>query len=120
MAVSLGAGHPGGASLLSQQNAVGRAVRGPVTVTFLYNGTATDCTAGVPFTIRSAGKGRCSSIGASYFLFSHLEQKHGQVSATATAEAFNPSFSLNKFAKWSRNGESEMCQTVACCESRPS
>ncbi len=83
------------AQALAQQNTVGRAVPGTVTVTFLYNGTATDCTAGVPFAINPQVKVDVVQSGLPTFFSRIWNRSTSQVSATATAEAFNPSFSLN-------------------------
>src|SRR5437588_745910 len=66
-----------------------------VTMTFLYNGVTTDCTAGGAFTMNPQVKVDILQPGLPTFFSRIWSRSPSQVSATATAEAFNPSNSLN-------------------------
>ena len=84
------------AQAVVKQNTIGRAVPNSPTVTFLYNGTATsDCTAGGAFAINPQVKVDVVQPGLPTFFSRIWNRTQSQVSATATAEAFNPSNSLN-------------------------
>lgn len=83
------------AQAVVKQNTIGRAVPNSPTVTFLYNGTATDCTAGGAFAVNPQVKVDVVQAGLPTFFSRIWNRTQSQVSATATAEAFNPSFSLN-------------------------
>ena len=83
------------AQAVVKQNIIGRAVPNSPTVTFLYNGTATDCAAGGTFAINPQVKVDVVQPGLPTFFSRIWNRTQGQVSATATAEAFNPSNSLN-------------------------
>jgi Flp pilus assembly protein TadG len=84
------------AQAVVKQNTIGRAGASSPTVTFLYNGTATsDCTAGGAFAINPQVKVDVVQQGLPTFFSRLWNRTQNQVSATATAEAFNPSFSLN-------------------------
>lgn len=83
------------AQAVVKQNVVGRAVVNSPTVTFLYNGTATDCTAGGAFAINPQVKVDIVQSGLPTYFARIWGRSQSQVSATATAEAFNPSNSLN-------------------------
>lgn len=85
------------ATLLAQavagQNAVGGTAATTVNVTFLYNGTTTDCTSktGGGFALNPQVKVQVVRQGLPT-LFSRIwSRTPNSVSATATAEAFNPS-----------------------------
>jgi len=83
------------AQAVAKQNTIGRAVPNTVTVTFLYNGATTDCTAGGgAFSINPQVKVDIVQPGLPTFFSRIWSASPGQVSATATAEAFNPSNSL--------------------------
>ena len=81
------------AQAVVNQNAVGRLVANTVNVTFLYNGTVTDCTAGGAFAVNPQVKVDVVQRGLPTFFSRIWRQTGSQVSATATAEAFNPSYS---------------------------
>jgi Flp pilus assembly protein TadG len=83
------------AQAVVKQNTIGRAVANSPTVTFLYNGVATDCTAGGAFAINPQVKVDVLQQGLPTFFSRIWNRTQSQVSATATAEAFNPSNSLN-------------------------
>jgi Flp pilus assembly protein TadG len=83
------------AQAVVKQNTIGRAVANSPTVTFLYNGVATDCTAGGAFAINPQVKVDVVQQGLPTFFSRIWNRTQSQVSATATAEAFNPSNSLN-------------------------
>lgn len=84
------------AQAVVKQNTVGRAVVNSPTITFLYNGTATsDCTAGGAFAINPQVKVDVVQPGLPTFFSRIWSRSQSQVSATATAEAFNPSNSVN-------------------------
>jgi Flp pilus assembly protein TadG len=84
------------AQAVVNQNTIGRAVANSPTVTFLYNGTTTsDCTAGGTFAINPQVKVDVVKQGLPTFFSRIWNRSPSQVSATATAEAFNPSNSLN-------------------------
>jgi Flp pilus assembly protein TadG len=83
------------AQAVVKQNMIGRAVPNSPTVTFLYNGTATDCTAGGTFAINPQVNVDVVQPGLPTFFSRIWNRSQNQVSATATAEAFNPSNSLN-------------------------
>ena len=84
------------AQAVVKQNTISRAVANSPTVTFLYNGTATtDCTAGGAFAINPQVKVDVVQQGLPTFFSRIWNRSQSQVSATATAEAFNPSNSLN-------------------------
>lgn len=84
------------AKTVVKQNTVGRAVINSPTVTFLYNGTVTsDCTAGGAFALNPQVKVDVVQQGLPTFFSRIWNRSQSQVSATATAEAFNPSDSLN-------------------------
>jgi Flp pilus assembly protein TadG len=79
------------AQAVVNQNTVGRRIATTVNVSFVYNGAATDCTAGGVFAINPQVKVDIVQPGLPTF-FSRIWRRTGsQVSATATAEAFNPS-----------------------------
>jgi Flp pilus assembly protein TadG len=82
------------AQAVANQNTIGRAVANSVTVTFLYNGATTDCTAGGAFSINPQVKVNIVQPGLPTFFSRIWSTNPSQVSATATAEAFNPSNSL--------------------------
>jgi len=83
------------AQALVKQNTISRAVANSPTITFLYNGVATDCTAGGAFAINPQVKVDVVQQGLPTFFSRIWNRSQSQVSATATAEAFNPSNSLN-------------------------
>lgn len=83
------------AQAVVKQNTIGRAVPNSPTVTFLYNGTATDCSAGGTFAVNPQVKVDVVQSGLPTFFSRIWNRTQSQVSATATAEAFNPSNSLN-------------------------
>jgi Flp pilus assembly protein TadG len=83
------------AQAVVKQNTIGRAGASSPTVTFLYNGVATDCSAGGTFAINPQVKVDVVQPGLPTFFSRLWNRTQNQVSATATAEAFNPSFSLN-------------------------
>jgi Flp pilus assembly protein TadG len=83
------------ANAVVKQNTIGRAVVNSPTVTFLYNGVTTDCTAGGTFAINPQVKVDVVQQGLPTFFSRIWNRSQSQVSATATAEAFNPSNSLN-------------------------
>jgi hypothetical protein len=73
------------------QNTIGRGLANDVTVTFLYNGAATDCTGGAAFAVNPQVKVDVTRQGLPNY-FSRIWNRTGNsASATATAEAFNPS-----------------------------
>jgi Flp pilus assembly protein TadG len=86
------------AQAVVKQNTIGRAVANSPTVTFLYNGVATDCSAGGTFAINPQVKVDVVQQGLPTFFSRIWNRTQNQVSATATAEAFNPSNSLNAAA----------------------
>jgi hypothetical protein len=79
------------AQAVANQNVVGGTVINSATVTFLYNGATTDCTApSASFTINPQVQVKVVRQGLPNF-FSRIWNRAGSnVSATATAEAFNP------------------------------
>jgi Flp pilus assembly protein TadG len=82
------------AQAVVKQNTIGRAVPNSPTVTFLYNGTATsDCAAGGAFAVNPQVKVDVVQPGLPTYFARIWNRSQAQVSATATAEAFNPSFS---------------------------
>jgi Flp pilus assembly protein TadG len=83
------------AQAVVKQNTIGRAGASSPTVTFLYNGVATDCSAGGTFAINPQVKVDVVQPGLPTFFSRIWNRTQSQVSATATAEAFNPSYSLN-------------------------
>jgi Flp pilus assembly protein TadG len=83
------------AQAVVKQNTIGRAGASSPTVTFLYNGLATDCSAGRPFAINPQVKVDVVQPGLPTFFSRLWNRTQSQVTATATAEAFNPSYSLN-------------------------
>jgi Flp pilus assembly protein TadG len=83
------------AQAVVKQNTIGRAGASSPTVTFLYNGVATDCSAGGTFSINPQVKVDVVQPGLPTFFSRLWNRTQNQVSATATAEAFNPSNSLN-------------------------
>jgi Flp pilus assembly protein TadG len=84
------------AQAVVNQNTIGRAVANSPTVTFLYNGTTTsDCGAGGAFAINPQVKVDVLQQGLPTFFSRIWNRSPSQVSATATAEAFNPSYSLS-------------------------
>jgi len=83
------------AQAVVKQNTIGRAGGSSPTVTFLYNGVATDCSAGGTFAINPQVKVDVVEPGLPTFFSRLWNRTQNQVSATATAEAFNPSNSLN-------------------------
>ena len=83
------------AQAVAKQNTVGQAAPNTVTVTFLYNGVTTNCTAGGIFSINPQVKVDIVQPGLPTFFARIWSRNPSQVSATATAEAFNPSNSLN-------------------------
>jgi hypothetical protein len=83
------------AQAVAHQNAIGVGVPSTVTVTFLYNGATTDCTAGGVFSLNPQVKVNIVQPGLPTFFSRIWNTSPSQVSATATAEAFNPSNSLN-------------------------
>lgn len=84
------------AQAVAKQNTIGRAVPNTVTVTvtFLYNGVTTNCTAGGIFSINPQVKVDIVQPGLPTFFSRIWSRSPSQVRATATAEAFNPSKSL--------------------------
>jgi Flp pilus assembly protein TadG len=83
------------AQAVVKQSTIGRAVANSPTVTFLYNGTATsDCTAGGVFAMNPQVKVDVVQTGLPTFFARIWSRSTSQVSATATAEVFNPSTSL--------------------------
>lgn len=83
------------AQAVVNQNTIGRVVASAVTVTFLYNGATADCTAGRVFAVNPQVKVDVVQQGFPTFFSRIWRQTGNQVSATATAEAFNPSYSSN-------------------------
>jgi Flp pilus assembly protein TadG len=83
------------AQAVVKQNTIGRAVASSPTVTFLYNGVTTDCTAGGTFAINPQVKVGVVQRGLPTFFSRIWNRSQSQVSASATAEAFNPSNSSN-------------------------
>jgi Flp pilus assembly protein TadG len=83
------------AQAVVRQNTIGRAGASSPTVTFLYNGVATDCSAGGTFAINPQVKVDVVQPGLPTFFSRLWNRTQSQVSATGTAEAFNPSNSLN-------------------------
>jgi hypothetical protein len=83
------------AQAVAKQNTVGRAAPNTVTVSFLYNGATTDCTAGGNFSMNPQVKVDIVQPGLPTFFSRIWNRSPSQVSATATAEVFNPSNSLN-------------------------
>ena len=83
------------AQAVAKQNTIGHAAPNTITVTFLYNGVTTDCTAGGAFTMNPQVKVDIVQPGLPTFFSRIWNRSPSQVSATATAEAFNPSNSLN-------------------------
>ena len=83
------------AQAVVKQNTIGRAGASSPTVTFLYNGVATDCSAGATFAINPQVKVDVVQQGLPTFFSRLWNSTQNQISATATAEAFNPSNSLN-------------------------
>ena len=81
------------AQAVVNQNTIGRVVANTVTVTFLYNGATTDCTAGGAFAVNPQVKVDVVQRGLPTFFSRIWNRSPSQVSATATAEAFNPSYS---------------------------
>jgi uncharacterized membrane protein len=79
------------AQAMVNQNTIGRGPANIVTVTFLYNGVTTDCSGGAAFAINPQAKVDVTRQGLPTF-FSRIWNRTGSsASATATAEAFNPS-----------------------------
>jgi Flp pilus assembly protein TadG len=85
------------AQAVAKQNTIGRAAPNTVTVTvtFLYNGVTTNCTTGGSFSMNPQVKVDIVQPGLPTFFSRVWSNNPSQVSATATAEAFNPSNSLN-------------------------
>jgi len=84
------------AQAMVKQNTIDRAVPNSPTVTFLYNGSATsDCAAGGAFAINPQVKVEVVQPGLPTYFARIWSRTQAQVSATATAEAFNASDSLN-------------------------
>ena len=79
------------AQAMVNQNTIGRGLANVVTVTFLYNGAATDCTGGAAFAVNPQVKVDVTRQALPNY-FSRIWNRTGNsASATATAEAFNPS-----------------------------
>lgn len=79
------------AQAVANQNPIGNTPADTVTVTFLYNGFVTDCTVGGAFPINPQVRVNVVRHGLPN-LFSRIWNQRGNtVSATANAEAFNPS-----------------------------
>ena len=84
------------AQAVASQNTIGRGLTNTPTVTFLYNGTATsDCSAGGAFATNPQVKVDVVQQGLPTFFSRIWRRSPSQVSATATAEAFNPSYSFS-------------------------
>ena len=80
------------AQAAANQNAVGGTVANSVTVTFLYNGTTTDCTSPTGgFAINPQVQVKVIRQGLPTFFSRIWSRGSNSVSATATAEVFNPS-----------------------------
>jgi hypothetical protein len=80
------------AQAIANQNAVGNAVANTPTVTFLYNGTTTDCSGGsAGFGINPQVKVQITRQGLPTMFSRIWSRGTNTVSATAIAEAFNPS-----------------------------
>lgn len=80
------------AQAVASPNAVGGAVANTVTVTFLYNGATTDCTSPTGgFAINPQVQVKVSRQGLPTFFSRVWSRGSNNVSATATAEAFNSS-----------------------------
>jgi len=80
------------AQAVANQNAVGGTVANTVTVTFLYNGATTDCTSPTAgFGINPQVQVKVIRQGLPTFFSRIWSRGSNSVSATATAEAFNPS-----------------------------
>ena len=80
------------AQAVANQNAVGGTVANSVTVTFLYNGATTDCTSPTGgFAINPQVQVKVIRQGLPTFFSRIWSRGSNSVSATATAEAFNPS-----------------------------
>lgn len=80
------------AQAVANQNAVGGTVANTVTVTFLYNGTTTDCTSTTGgFAINPQVQVKVIRQGLPTFFSRIWNRGSNSVSATATAEVFNPS-----------------------------
>ena len=84
------------AQAVANQNTIGSAVANTVLVTFVYNGVTRDCsTVGARFAINPQVKVNIVRRGLPNFFSRIWTQNGSSVSATATAEAFNPSNSAN-------------------------
>jgi Flp pilus assembly protein TadG len=82
------------AQAVANPNAVGGTVANTVTVTFLYNGATTDCTSTTGgFGINPQVQVKVIRQGLPTFFSRIWSRGSNSVSATATAEAFNPSHS---------------------------
>jgi len=80
------------AQAVANPNAVGGTVANTVTVTFLYNGATTDCTSTTGgFGINPQVQVKVIRQGLPTFFSRIWSRGSNSVSATATAEAFNPS-----------------------------
>ncbi len=80
------------AQAVANQNGVGGTVANTVTVTFLYNGATTDCTSPTGgFAINPQVQVKVIRQGLPTFFSRIWSRGSNSVSATATAEAFNPS-----------------------------
>jgi Flp pilus assembly protein TadG len=80
------------AQAIANQNSVGSAVANTVSVTFSYNGTTTDCSNGnAGFGINPQVQVKITRLGLPTMFSRIWSRNTNTVSATATAEAFNPS-----------------------------
>jgi Flp pilus assembly protein TadG len=80
------------AQAIANENAVGNAVANTPSVTFLYNGTTTDCSGGnAGFGINPQVKVQITRQGLPTMFSRIWSRGTNTVSATAIAEAFNPS-----------------------------
>jgi hypothetical protein len=85
------------AQTVANQNSVGRTAATAVNVTFLYNGTTTDCTnaSGGGFAVNPQVQVQVIRQNLPMFFSRIWRRATNSVSATATAEAYNPSDSAS-------------------------
>ena len=97
------------AQAVVKQNTIGRAVANSPTVTFLYNGVATDCTAGGAFAINPQVKVDVVQQGLPTFFSRIWNRTQSQVERHCDRRSFQ-SFQLSECcSEWTRHSESEMC-----------